>query len=90
MPEWIWFVLVAVGAVVLYRMFANQQARPQQAQQNQGPLTFGVGQSAVLRAPMAAAIIGGLFTSTALTIVVIPCLYHLLARFDRLAADRYR
>lgn len=50
------------------------------------PLTLGIGQSATLRAPMAAAVIGGLFTSTALTLMVIPCLYHLLARFDRLAA----
>ena len=50
------------------------------------PLAIGFGQGAELRAPMAVAVIGGLFSSTALTLMVIPCLYHLLARFDRLVA----
>ena len=40
------------------------------------PLTFGFGQSAVLRSPMALAVIGGLITSTVLTLVVIPCVYY--------------
>jgi hydrophobic/amphiphilic exporter-1 (mainly G- bacteria), HAE1 family len=44
------------------------------------PLTFGIGEGAALRAPMAIAVIGGLFTSTALTLVVIPCVYRLLTR----------
>jgi HAE1 family hydrophobic/amphiphilic exporter-1 len=39
------------------------------------PLTFGFGESAALRAPMALAVIGGLVTSTLLTLVVIPCVY---------------
>ena len=39
------------------------------------PLTFGFGESAALRAPMAWAVIGGLVTSTLLTLVVIPCVY---------------
>src|SRR5690606_21596344 len=39
------------------------------------PLTFGFGESATLRAPMAWAVIGGLVTSTLLTLVVIPCVY---------------
>ena len=51
------------------------------------PLAIGFGQGAQLRAPMAVAVIGGLFSSTALTLVVIPCLYHLVARFDRLIAQ---
>ncbi|MFH1570310.1 MAG: efflux RND transporter permease subunit [Gemmatimonadota bacterium] len=51
------------------------------------PLAVGLGEGAALRAPMAVAVIGGLFTSTALTLVVIPCLYHLLARFDRLRPE---
>ncbi|MGQ9851768.1 MAG: efflux RND transporter permease subunit [Candidatus Oleimicrobiaceae bacterium] len=42
------------------------------------PLTFGFGEGAALRAPMALAVIGGLFTSTALTLVVIPCVYLVL------------
>ena len=44
------------------------------------PLTFGFGESASLRAPMAMAVIGGLISSTLLTLVVIPCLYDLLDR----------
>ena len=40
------------------------------------PLTFGFGESAALRAPMAIAVIGGLVTSTLLTIVIIPCFYE--------------
>lgn len=40
------------------------------------PLTFGFGESASLRSPMALAVIGGLITSTLLTLIVIPCLYY--------------
>ncbi len=39
------------------------------------PLTFGFGESASLRSPMAWAVIGGLITSTLLTLVIIPCVY---------------
>lgn len=39
------------------------------------PLTIGVGESASLRSPMALAVIGGLFTSTILSLLVIPCVY---------------
>jgi HAE1 family hydrophobic/amphiphilic exporter-1 len=39
------------------------------------PLTFGFGESVSLRSPMALAVIGGLVTSTLLTLVVIPCVY---------------
>ena len=39
------------------------------------PLTLGIGEGAALRAPMALAVIGGLITSTILTLVVIPCVY---------------
>jgi len=44
------------------------------------PLTFGFGESAALRAPMAIAVIAGLISSTILTLVVIPCVYYV---FDR-------
>ncbi len=44
------------------------------------PLTLGFGESASLRAPMALAVIGGLVTSTLLTLIVIPCVYDLLDR----------
>lgn len=40
------------------------------------PLTFGFGESAALRAPMAIAVIGGLVTSTLLTLIIIPCYYE--------------
>jgi len=45
------------------------------------PLTFGFGESASLRSPMALAVIGGLVTSTILTLVVIPCVYWALDSF---------
>ncbi len=45
------------------------------------PLTIGFGESASLRSPMALAVIGGLVTSTLLTLVVIPCAYDILDRF---------
>jgi HAE1 family hydrophobic/amphiphilic exporter-1 len=46
------------------------------------PLTIGIGESASLRAPMALAVIGGLFSSTLLTLVVIPCVYWKLDSFS--------
>jgi len=42
------------------------------------PLTFGFGEGASLRSPMALAVIGGLITSTILTLFVIPCVYLVL------------
>lgn len=42
------------------------------------PLTFGFGDSAALRSPMALAVIGGMVTSTILTLLVIPCVYDLM------------
>jgi HAE1 family hydrophobic/amphiphilic exporter-1 len=45
------------------------------------PLTIGFGESASLRSPMALAVIGGLTTSTLLTLVVIPCVFDVLDRF---------
>ncbi len=44
------------------------------------PLTLGFGESASLRSPMAIAVIGGLITSTILTLVVIPCFYLVVER----------
>ena len=42
------------------------------------PLTLGIGEGAALRAPLAVAVIGGLITSTLLTLVVIPSVYRIL------------
>lgn len=50
------------------------------------PLTFGFGESASLRSPMALAVIGGLITSTLLTLIVIPCVYDLIDRTKTLFA----
>ena len=44
------------------------------------PLTLGFGESASLRSPMAWAVIGGLITSTALTLLVIPCIYMVFGK----------
>ena len=40
------------------------------------PMALGIGEGASLSAPMAIAVIGGLFTSTLLSLVVIPCVYY--------------
>jgi len=47
------------------------------------PLTIGIGESASLRAPMALAVIGGMVSSTLLTLVVIPCVYLIFDTFSR-------
>ena len=44
------------------------------------PLALGIGEGAEVRAPMAITVIGGLFVSTILTLIVIPVVY---AMFDR-------
>lgn len=56
------------------------------------PLALAFGPGAELRAPMAIAVIGGVFVSTLLTLFVVPCVYELLVRFerDRHAVDKRR
>ncbi|MBE6333460.1 MAG: efflux RND transporter permease subunit [Bacteroidales bacterium] len=44
------------------------------------PMSMGIGEGAALRAPMAIVVIGGLATSTLMTLIVIPCVYYY---FDR-------
>lgn len=44
------------------------------------PMAIGVGEGAEVRAPMAIAVIGGLLSSTLLTLVVIPVVYSLIER----------
>jgi HAE1 family hydrophobic/amphiphilic exporter-1 len=41
------------------------------------PMLIGIGEGASLRAPMAAAVIGGLISSTILTLIVIPAVYRI-------------
>ena len=45
------------------------------------PLAFAIGEGAEQRAPMAHAVIGGLITSTLLTLFVVPVVYSLLDDF---------
>jgi HAE1 family hydrophobic/amphiphilic exporter-1 len=52
------------------------------------PLALAIGAGAEQRAPMARAVIGGLITSTLLTLVVVPVMYTLLE--DGVAYARYR
>lgn len=52
------------------------------------PLTLGFGESASLRSPMAWAVIGGLLTSTMLTLVVIPCIYMVFGKLGRKELDK--
>ncbi len=52
------------------------------------PLTLGFGESASLRSPMAWAVIGGLITSTMLTLVVIPCIYMVFGQLGKIQIKR--
>ena len=47
------------------------------------PLALGLGAGAELRAPLAIAIVGGLLSATLLTLFIIPVLYHLVSRWQR-------
>jgi len=42
------------------------------------PMCFSFGEGASLRSPMALAVIGGLITSTIMTLIVIPCVYYVI------------
>ena len=44
------------------------------------PMALGLGAGSELRRPMALTVIGGLITSTALTLLIIPAVYSLLDR----------
>lgn len=47
------------------------------------PMTIGFGEGASLRSPMAIAVIGGLVTSTLMSLMVIPCVYYILEQAKR-------
>ena len=51
------------------------------------PLALGLGESGETQAPMGRAIIGGVITSTLLTLVVVPVLYSYLVRDRRIVAS---
>ena len=46
------------------------------------PMAIGIGEGSELRSPMAITVIGGLITSTALTLLIIPAVYSLLDRSE--------
>ena len=48
------------------------------------PMAIGLGEGAQMRAPMAIAVIGGLVTSTLLTLVIIPVVYEMVEGVRRL------
>jgi hypothetical protein len=54
------------------------------------PLSLGLGEGAEQQAPMGRAIIGGVLTSTLLTLVVVPVIYTYLDRWGRKVAARQR
>lgn len=54
------------------------------------PMAIGIGRGADLRAPLAIAIFGGLFTSTALTLIVVPVAYDLVDEAGRWLRARFR
>jgi HAE1 family hydrophobic/amphiphilic exporter-1 len=47
------------------------------------PMAIGLGEGAQMRAPMAVAVIGGLVTSTLLTLIIIPVVYEVVERLRR-------
>ena len=52
------------------------------------PIAFGTGEGAAFRAPMGVAIIGGVITSTFLTLLVIPTFYEIMDEFRSKFARR--
>jgi predicted RND superfamily exporter protein len=56
------------------------------------PVALGLGADVSFRAPMAIAVIGGLITSTALSLVIVPVVFtyvhHVRQRLNRLFASR--
>lgn len=53
------------------------------------PLALALGQGAEMRAPMARAVVGGLITSTLLTLIVVPVVYTLLDDFHEALRRRW-
>jgi len=47
------------------------------------PLALGLSEGAIIAAELATVVIGGLFTSTFLTLLLVPVMYHLLNRLGR-------
>jgi hydrophobic/amphiphilic exporter-1 (mainly G- bacteria), HAE1 family len=54
------------------------------------PLAFEIGAGSEMRAPMARAVIGGLITSTLLTLIVVPVVYTFLDDWGRRLLSRWQ
>ena len=52
------------------------------------PLSFGLGQGVLMAAELATVVIGGLFSSTLLTLLVIPTVYAWVNRIPRTKSDK--
>jgi hypothetical protein len=53
------------------------------------PVAIGLGGDASFRQPMAVAVIGGLITSTALTLVIVPAAFTLVDDVERWLAPKF-
>jgi HAE1 family hydrophobic/amphiphilic exporter-1 len=54
------------------------------------PLALAIGAGAEMRAPMARAVVGGLLTSTLLTLLVVPVMYTVMDDFGGWIKGRFR
>ena len=54
------------------------------------PVALGHGEGADFRAPLGRAVIGGVITSTVLTLLVIPTVYEILDEMKEWAAEKFR
>ncbi len=54
------------------------------------PIALGIGAGSQVRSPMAIAVIGGLMTSTLLTLVVIPVIFTYMSRFQTRLLRRFK
>ena len=54
------------------------------------PVALGLGEGADFRAPLGRAVIGGVITSTLLTLVVIPTVYEILDEWREWLSARFR
>ncbi|MDF9830044.1 efflux RND transporter permease subunit [Parabacteroides sp. PF5-6] len=52
------------------------------------PMAFSFGEGSSLRTPMAIAVVGGLVTSTLMSLMVIPCVYFLLEKMKEMLIKR--
>ena len=54
------------------------------------PVALGWGQQDAFRAPMAIAVIGGIITSTFLTLVIVPAMFSVVDSFEKWIAPKFR